>query len=86
MAVAVRSLIRVSLVLLFFRPMRLLARFQYDCCHHYDGSHLLSWVIFPVRHAGAALEIAIATPEPLFVANILFHAEAPATLFLRLYH
>jgi hypothetical protein len=55
---------------IFFSAYAIISSFQHDHCHHHDGSHLLLWVIFSVRHAGAALEIAIATPEPLFVAKI----------------
>ena len=56
-------------------------RFQHNYWRHHNYSHLLFRVLLPVRHAGTALEITIATPDSLFAANILLDAEAPANQF-----
>ena len=44
---------------LLFQPMRLSARFQRNYWRHHYHTNLLSWILLP----GAALEIAIVTPD-----------------------
>ena len=69
---------------IFSRPERFPAQSQQNHWPHHDRSRLLLlWVVPHLRHDGTALEIAIATPVPDFVVDILLDAEIPPTFSQR---